>query len=54
MKALREKSSSCWPSAPDKGCLLSFKNPFKCYGTVFFENIHNAEKFKDFPYGNLL
>lgn len=42
IKAIREKPSSCWPSAPHDGCVLSFKNPLKCYGTIFFENIHNA------------
>ena len=46
-KAIKEKPSSCWPPAPNYGCYLSFKNPFKCYGTMLFESVHNGEKLKE-------
>jgi len=38
-----EKPATSWP--PAIGCDLSFKNPFKLYGTLLFENIHNQDKF---------
>lgn len=36
-----EKPASSWPTAI--GCELSFKNPYKLYGTMLFESVHSRE-----------
>ena len=39
---IKEKPTGSWP--PAKGCDLSFKNPYKLYGTMLFESVHSREK----------
>ena len=42
MKSVKDKPAGSWP--PAKGCDLSFKNPYKLYGTMMFESVHSADK----------
>ena len=39
---IREKPANSWP--PARACDLSFKNPYKLYGTLLFENVHSRDK----------
>lgn len=41
-KMLKEKPANSWP--PARGCDLSFKNPYKLYGTLLFENVHSRNR----------
>lgn len=43
-KTLLDKPANSWPPAP--GCDLSFKNPYKLYGTMLFESVHSRDQLK--------
>ena len=49
---IMQKPANSWPPAP--GCDLSFKNPYKLYGTILFENVHSRNLLFGLPKDSLL